>query len=346
MRGESPRRHSSWWVIAVPTALVLLVVTGVSVDDLARAHASSVPIPAIKALADIDAVAATGNVEGAGTGIVLSASGEVLTNNHVIEGASSIRVTDEGNHRAYRAIVVGYDRSQDIAVLQLANASGLTTANLGTSTNVARGEKIVAAGNAEGAGGTPHLARGQVLSTRQSIIAENQIRGSSERLRGLIEVNAAVVPGYSGGALLDGNGEVIGMVTAGWKNFQSQSVSTSGYAIPINSALTVAQLIEAGRASTTIHVGHTPSMGVAVGMPIRGTGAQITATVTRGPAARAGLRVADTITSLDGQPVRSPEGLTEALLLEMPGTAVQVNYLDPSGTVHTATVVLWNGPPL
>src|SRR5262249_58525303 len=101
---------------------------------------------------------------GAGTGIVVSSSGEVLTNNHVINGATRITATDVGNGRTYDATVVGYDPSHDIAVLQLKGASGLATATLGNSSKLSVGDPVVGVGNAGGVGGTPSSAGGKVTA--------------------------------------------------------------------------------------------------------------------------------------------------------------------------------------
>ncbi len=126
----------------------------------------------------------------AGTGIVLTSSGEVLTNNHVIDGATAIKVRDVGNGRVYTARVEGYDAAHDIAVLQLQGASGLATAVLGDSATVRTGQKVVAMGNAGGKNGTPSVATGRVTGLHQSITASDESAGTAERLQGLIRTNA------------------------------------------------------------------------------------------------------------------------------------------------------------
>jgi len=156
----------------------------------------------------------------AGTGMVLTTSGWVITNNHVIEGATSTTVTDVGNHRTYQAAVVGYDHGQDIAVLQLAATSGLETVSLSTSSAVSVGEKVLALGNAQGQGGTPAAATGVVTALGQSIIATDQFAGISEQLTGLIQTDVELQPGDSGGPLVSPAGQVIGMNTAGSSQFQ------------------------------------------------------------------------------------------------------------------------------
>ena len=155
-----------------------------------------------------------------GTGIVLTSNGEILTNNHVINGATSVSVTDIGNGKTYKATVVGYDESHDIAVLQLSGASGLTTATTGDSSTVNVGDSVVALGNAGGAGGTPSVAAGAVTALNQSITASDESSGSSEQLTGLIETNADIQAGDSGGPLVNSHGQVIGIDTAASTNYQ------------------------------------------------------------------------------------------------------------------------------
>ena len=145
---------------------------------------------------------------------MLTSTGEILTNNHVIDGATSISVTDVGNGKTYKATVVGYDKSHDIAVLQLQGASGLKTAKIGDSSKATVGESVVAIGNAGGTGGTPSAAGGSIVALNQQITASDELGGASEQLTGLIEVNADVQPGDSGGSLVDSAGQVIGIDTA------------------------------------------------------------------------------------------------------------------------------------
>ena len=217
----------------------------------------------------VDVVSTLGDqgASAAGTGIVLTSNGTVLTNNHVIRGATSIKVTDVGNGRTYTAKVVGYDASKDVAVIQLQNASGLTTANLGDSSSVQSGDAVTALGNAGGKGGTPSVATGAVTALNQGITASDEGSGvNSEQLTGLIETNANIQPGDSGGALVNSFGQVIGMNTAASSGTQFQSESgqsaAQAYAIPIDNAETIAKQVEAGQGSSTVHIGATAFLGI------------------------------------------------------------------------------------
>ena len=219
------------------------------------------------ALVDIVSTLGDQGASAAGTGIVLTSDGTVLTNNHVIRGATSIKVTDVGNGRTYTAKVVGYDASKDVAVIQLQNASGLTTANLGDSSSVQTGDSVTALGNAGGKGGTPSVATGTVTALNQGITASDEGSGSnSEQLTGLMETNADIQPGDSGGALVNSYGQVIGMNTAASSGtqFQSQSgqAAVQAYAIPVDHAESIAKQVEAGQGSSTVHIGATAFLGI------------------------------------------------------------------------------------
>jgi len=291
----------------------------------------------------------------AGTGIVLTSNGEILTNNHVIEGATAIKVTDVGNGRTYTATVVGYDASHDVAVLQLQGASGLTVASLGDSGSVRVGDNVVALGNAGGKGGTPSVAAGSVTSLNQSITASDEGSGVSEQLTGLIETNAGIQPGDSGGSLVNAYGQVIGMDTAASSTYQFQSQSSSGeqaYAIPINEAVSIAKQIEAGTTSADVHIGATAFLGISIqpassgfgGSGISGSGVTIAGALSGSPAASAGLTAGDEITSLGGQQVASAEDVAHVLVSYHPGDHISVTWLDQSGQSHNETLTLTTGP--
>lgn len=300
-------------------------------------------------LVDVDSTLSIQGEEAEGTGIVLTSNGEILTNNHVIDGGTSIRVVDVGNGRTYQARVVGYDRTADVAVLQLQNASGLRTVRLGNSDTVRKGEAIVGIGNAGGTGGTPSFAGGSVTALDQSITASDEADGTSERLTGLIETDADIQPGDSGGPLVNSGGQVVGMDTAASAGFSFGlgASATEGFSIPINTALGVVREIVQGRSSSTVHIGPTAFLGVGVASPGSGgpAGAVIQTVTAGSPAARAGLTVGDTITSCAGRAVGSPDDLVEILQGEKPGDSVVIGYDSGGGTRHSVRVRLVSGPP-
>jgi S1-C subfamily serine protease len=203
--------------------------------------------------------------QAAATGMVIRSDGLVLTNNHVIEGSTAISATT-ANGKQYKATVLGYDVTGDIALIKLQNASGLKTIPTGKSATVKVGDQIVAMGNAEGQNAIVPAA-GQVVALNQSITADDQGGSvSSETLHGMIQVNADIVSGDSGGPLANTSGDVIGMDTAGNNGgFSIRQSSATGYAVPIDTALSVAGKIEAGQASSTISIGYPPFLGVYIG---------------------------------------------------------------------------------
>jgi S1-C subfamily serine protease len=319
------------------------------------------------AVVDINSQLSTPNAQAAGTGIVLDSSGVVLTNNHVINGATSITATDIGTSQSYPATVIGYDSVHDIAVLQLQGATGLPTAEIGDSGALAIGDAIAAIGNAGGRGGTPAIAAGTISALDQSVTVSDDTTGATEQLTGLIQVVASVQPGDSGGPLVNATGQVIGVDTAGSAGSRSRFGPSGGegLAIPINDAIAIGQQIQAGTASPTIHIGPTGILGVTVQGPNsqtapnqRGrlsnrhhtatpgvTGALVTGIMPGSPAEHSGLTAGDIIVSLDTMTVDSPTTLTTLLSTHHPGDSVQLTWLDSTGQQHAATIVLAAGPP-
>ena len=305
-------------------------------------------------LVDIDTLLGFQEEEAAGTGIVLTSSGEILTNNHVINGATAISVRDIANGKAYSATVVGYDTTKDVAVLQLKGASGLQTASIGTSSNVAVGQTVVGIGNAGGTGGRPSAAGGTVTELNQSITATDEGDGSSEQLTDLIETNADIQPGDSGGSLVNSLGQVIAIDTAGSSGSSSQSGGESagirGFAIPINGATSIAKEIESGSSSSTVHIGPTGILGIEIesNTPADGgsnSGAAVSGVITGSPAQVVGLAAGDVINSVNGHTVGSADALPGLLEPFHPAEEVTVGWTNSSGQTESAGVRLTSGPP-
>jgi S1-C subfamily serine protease len=291
---------------------------------------------------DINTVLNYGEGEAAGTGMVLTANGEILTNNHVIDGATTIKVTVVSTGKTYTAKLVGTDPTDDVAVLQLTGASGLTPANIGDSSKVAVGDAVTAVGNAGGTGGTPSAAAGTVTALDKTITASDQGGSDSETLTGMIEVAADIQAGDSGGPLYAADNTVVGMDTAA---SSGRTADTIGYAIPIAKAMAVADQIEAGNASDTIQIGTHGFLGVEVGSSTFGSsGATIAGVVENSAAAKAGLAAGDTITAVNGTAIASADELTSTLSKSKAGQQVSVTWLDTAGQSHTATVTLAEGP--
>lgn len=292
------------------------------------------------------------NAAGAGTGIVLTSGGEILTNYHVVEGATAIQVTVASTGTTYTAEVVGHSASADIALLQLEGASGLTPATIDDDT-VAVGDAVTAVGNAGGTG-TLTAADGTVTALQASITTAAEGSVASEQLSGLIETDADVVAGDSGGPLVDAEGEVVGIDTAA-----SSGSVIDGYAVPIEDALSVIHQIASGTSTATVQVGASAFLGVQVtGTAIAypgaawgtgaatstGDGAAVADVVDGSPAATAGLAAGATITAVGGETVGSATDLSAALAGRSVGDQVEVTWADASGTTQTATVTLAGRP--
>ncbi len=307
------------------------------------ADAASVGRTVARGVVDINTWIGYEQAQAAGTGMLLTADGEVLTNNHVITGATRIRVTAVANGRTYDARVVGYDRTHDVAVLHLVGAQDLPTVTIGSSAGVRVGQAVVAVGNAGGRGGEPDYAGGTVTALDQAITASDSSDGTSEQLTGLIEVDANVVPGDSGGPLADQQGRVIGMNTAASAGFRFRSSTGDAFAVPIDTALRIARQIESGTPSATVHVGPTALLGVAASTTPQGV--VVAEVVNGGPADRAGLEAGDILLTVDGEPVRTSNDLAGVMVREHPGDRVTVQYVDPYGQQGSVTVRLGSGPP-
>jgi S1-C subfamily serine protease len=291
----------------------------------------------------IDTVLKYAGGEAAGTGIVLTSNGEILTNNHVVEGATSITVTIPSTGKTYKATVVGTDSTDDVAVIQLTGASGLAVASIDT-TAVTTGDDVTGVGNAEGTG-TLTAADGTVTALDQTITVADEVTGASKSLKGLIETDADIVSGDSGGPLLDSDGDVVGIDTAA----SSGSTDITGYAIPIATAISIATKIEDGVESTTITQGYPAFLGVELAttstdITSSTSGAAIAGVIDDTPAATAGIAAGDTITKVDGKTIDSATELSTAIAAKDTGDSVTLTWVTSTGTTQTATVTLIAGP--
>lgn len=284
----------------------------------------------------------------AGTGIVLTTDGVVLTNHHVIDGGTDITAVSLGNGLIYDTEVVGYDQSRDIAVLQLVGARDLLPAPLGSAADLRVGDAVTAVGNADGVGAAA-AAPGSITALERAVTARNSADGSRNKLTGLLEVDAAVRPGDSGGPLVDAQGLVIGVDTAGNADpdpARENPAQPRSFAVPIDDAMAVVDQIRTGKTSGTVRVGPTPLLGISV-RDHRGTpgGAEVVWVSFSTPADDAGLRPGDVIVSFDGDPIGSSADLTRTMMAEHPGDRVEIGWLDADGGRRAATVILESGPP-
>ena len=327
-----------------PAGTGLFAPSAVPATGAVPAGAAAVASKVNPAVVDINTRLGYQNAAAAGTGMVLTPSGEVLTNNHVVNGATSISVTLVATGRTYSADVVGTDPTDDVALLQLRGASGLKTISVGDSSGVGPGEPVVGIGNAGGAGGSPSVVTGSVQAVNQTITASDDNGAGAEQLSGLIETDLPLQPGDSGGPLANRAGQVIGMDTAASAGYRFQSVASTAFAIPISKAVSIARQIESGRATATVHIGSPGFLGIAVQDSGTGQGALVTGVASGSPAEAAGLSQGDVIVSVGGQTVDSAQALTTRVKAHRPGDRIALAWTDAGGQTHRATVVLGTGP--
>jgi S1-C subfamily serine protease len=341
-----PRRTSRLRMLLVAMVLVIFGASAAATAVIATrglgGTGSTAGVEA--AIVDINTTLG-GGASAAGTGMVLTPAGEVLTNNHVIFGALAINVQVTSTGAMYSAHVVGYDMARDVAVLQLDGASGLATIPIGDSSTVQVGDNVTALGNALGRGGAPASASGTVTALNQSISASDESGTQApENLVGMIQIDAAIKPGDSGGPLLNSGGQVIGMDTAasGGRQWQ-QTGAMEAFAIPINGALSAAkQIVKTPAGSQAASGGF---LGVQVVDSATPPGALVEGTQAGSPAATTGLVSGDLITSIGGATVDSVVTLQNILRKHHGGDHVLVTWTTASGQQEQATVTLASGPP-
>jgi S1-C subfamily serine protease len=314
-------------------------------------NAQSVANKVEPAMVDVNTTIDTsrGSAPAAGTGMIVTSSGEVLTNNHVVEGATSINVTIVGRSGSHPAKVLGVDPTADVALIQIEGVSGLPTVKLADSSSLTVGENVVAIGNAGGQGGSPTVTQGTITALNQSITA-GDANSTPEQLSGLIQTDAPIQAGDSGGALANADGQVVGMITAGSTQGFRQQATTVGYAITATAAADVVNQIQKGQASSTIILGASGYLGVGVqnldaqtaaqlGLSTN-SGALVTQVVSGAAADQAGIQQGSVITRIGSTQITSTSSLGSALQVRKPGTQVQVSWTDQGGGSHSATVTL------
>ncbi|MFT4167048.1 MAG: trypsin-like peptidase domain-containing protein [Microlunatus sp.] len=331
-------------------------------DDAATVDSEPATAAQSEGVVLIDTVLSYEGAEGAGTGVVLTSSGQVMTNYHVVEGATKITVTVASTGKTYAAEVVGHDETHDIALLQLEDASGLEPVTIDDD-SVAVGDDVTAVGNAGGTG-TLTAADGTVTSLTASVTTSAEGTVAGETLSSMIETSADVVAGDSGGPLYDDEGEMIGIDTAA-----STGSEINGYAIPISEALDIVDQIRSGDATSTVRIGPSAFLGVTVSDAGSATGgrqnsaygrhrgggfadvgsateegAVIGGVVDDSPADTAGLVAGDVLTEIDSQEIGSATQVSELLAEHSAGDRVKITWTDTDGTSHTATVTLIDSP--
>ncbi len=346
---RTARRSWLWVVLAAVAALVGGVVGAVISHtwwsgpdvDAAACTASSVADQVLPSVVTIEVGRAGSSGAGTGSGEFFQAGGYILTNNHVVanaaNGASLEVVLADGQRLP--ATLVGRDPLTDLAVIKAPEATSADVIAIGNSSTLEVGQPAVVVGAPLGLSNT--VTSGIVSALGRSVEVPGEGR-SSALLVDAIQTDAAINPGNSGGAMVNCDGQLIGVPSAGAAIPGSGGGSIGlGFAIPVNLATAVADEIIA--TGTVTHA----SFGIAT-VPISGPTAQragvseglvVTAVQPGGPAASAGIRPGDVITSIDGEPAQSPDQLTELTITKKAGDQVKLTY-ERDGQSHTATVTL------
>jgi S1-C subfamily serine protease len=301
------------------------------------------------AVVDINAVIETpsGAADVAGTGMIISPTGEIVTNNHVVENAKTIRVTVPTMHERLVATFVGADPGDDIALVEITGPRPFPAVRFGSSSRVQVGESVLAFGNSLGLGGVASVTAGTVSALNRSITATSETGADAEHLNGMIETDAPIAPGNSGGPLVNGGGFVVGMNTAAATSSNAAGTPVA-FALPINRIVAIVHKIERRIHGGGIVVGRTAYLG------IEGATIRLAATSPRGavnivqvepgtPAASAGLEPGDVITAFDGGQATSMRRLSVLIARLRPGSRVAITY-EAGGLRHVVHVTLVPGP--
>ena len=271
---------------------------------------------------------------GAGSGVIISSDGYILTCAHVVDGASSITVTI--GDKDYTATLVGEDTTSDIAVIKI-DADGLTPATVGNSDSLKVGQSVMAVGNPLGElGGT--VTGGMISALNRSVTIQGS---SSVNTMSLIQMDASVSPGNSGGGLFNMNGELIGIVNA---KSSSSDAEGLGFAIPINDAIKVAQeLLENGYVTGRPYLGITylavTDAQTASQLGVNAYGVYVVEVVKGGPAEKAGLQAGDRIVSVDGTEIASKDDLGTLMQKHAAGDTLSIT-IAREGQMQTVNVTL------
>jgi len=327
-------------IAALLTALVAILAL-VTPVQAATAQIAADPLAAATtvepAVARVDTEIHYQHAIGAGAGIVLDPGGQVLTNFHVVSGADRITVTLGG--RSYPAELIGYDRRDDIAVLEVIGATDLPVAPIGDSDSLTIGEPVVALGNARGTNAPLTREAGTITAFGRTVNAEDSLTGSRDELNGLIEFAAPVGAGDSGGPVVNAAGQVVGVTTAATVNYRF-GPGGKGFAIPINQAMAIANQIRSRTPSESVHIGPPVLLGVGVRTAQRGPGVIIHEVLRGGPADGAGLRGGDVLMAIDGTPLDSATTLTYVLDRYYPGDVVELTWIDRAGVERLGKATL------
>jgi len=351
---EPRRRRLPKWPALIVAALLtvaapLTAPATVHANPTTQVDANVVAAQVEPGLVQIDTLNDFQGLVGNGTGIILSSDGVVLTNHHVVQGANSIRATSVATGQVFDADVLGYSRTNDVAVIALRGAAGLPVAPLGSSSSLALGDAVLTIGNANGTGHPLTRETGKITSLSRVVDVSDETTNTSHEMGGLIESSTNLRAGDSGGALVNTAGQVVGMNAAATINYRLDGGSDpagEGFAIPIDKAVALANEIRSGAGTPYVHIGPSAMIGIGIdaGGRNRPDGLPVRSVLRDGPAAQVGLVPGDTLRAIDGTPIDSANTLTGLLDQRHGGDVVTMEWTDRSGTPQSAAVTLIPGP--
>ncbi len=316
----------------------VVVATPIQVGDGTGSLATTaIDVPAAVAAVEPSIVAVSADIadngvrgHAVGTGIVLTADGELLTNAHVVADASDVRVRLHGETEPLEAEVLAADPANDLALLKV-HATGLTPAVFAEPTTIAVGDEVIAIGYALDLDGDPTVSKGIISAIDRTMITD------LGALDGLLQTDAAISSGNSGGPLVNARGEVVGINTAVYRGDATTAANNVGFAIGAARVLPRVDDLRAQAAGAPKTEGY---LGVSLEQRTDGgQGALITSVEDDSPAADAGMEVGDVVTEVDGTPITGTGGLIAAIRGTAPGTTLEITLTRDGGTRHvTATI--------
>jgi S1-C subfamily serine protease len=325
---------------ATTTTVVRTATVAVTTPSATENSTADVVARVLKGVVNVQTTGFDGS-EGEGSGVVIDPRGIIVTNNHVVEGARTVRVSfNDGRHlRPVRAAVVGTAPERDLAIMRV-QLGDLIPVPLGRSSRLRLGDGVLAIGFPLRLGG-PTVTQGIVSGLDRTFRPE-----SGPALEGLLQTDAAINPGNSGGALVDLKGRLVGINTAAVRAGAAENV---GFAIAIDEARPVIREIQTKPTGERAWLGaaldsvDSDAAAVQLGLAPEARGAVVIAVYAGGPAAQAGVHASDVIVSIDGKPVRSSQDVTKLLGSLEPGDSVTLELLDPAGP-RRATLTIGKRP--
>jgi len=272
-----------------------------------------------------------GEGESTGTGVVVTSDGEILTNAHVVEGATEVRVRFAGDTEPVTAVVLAADAGNDLALLKV-DAQNLVAATFAKPGSVRVGDQVVAIGYALALDGGPSVTTGIVSAVRRTIFTE------SGALNSLIQTDAAISSGNSGGPLANMRGEVVGINTAVARGSDNSAANNIGFAISVDEVLTVLEQLREQASGTPRSEGF---LGVSLEARNDGGAGSIIATVQPGsPAEQAGVLIGDIVLAVDGEPVNGQAGLVAAIRDRIPGDSISIDLVRDGERLTVSAVLI------